>query len=182
MKKKTETTILSKVEISFAGTTFNIEGSEAFVREGWEYLKNDLMPYLKGRAEEKPAKKEAKAVEKRGMAKLEKEKLEGKIEKVSEQGLLKFYNEKRPKTLVANVAVFAYYLKHFRKKEEFTRKDIQTLYEDIKLPLPKGYRQAIWEASRKRGFVVRGSRKRGTYTISEAGERFVEEQLPSSIF
>ena len=41
-----ETTVLTKLEVSFSGITFNMEGQESFVREGWEYLRNQLLPYL----------------------------------------------------------------------------------------------------------------------------------------
>ena len=157
----------AKIEVNFAGTTFNIEGPESLVREGWEYLKNELMPYLRGKT------KEARPVKKRKMPELEKE----KVEKIPEEELLKFYNEKKPKSQVATVTVFAYYLKHFKGKEEFTTTDIKDLYETLKLPVPKKYSQAIWDASSKRGFVIKGEKK-GLYKISEAGERFVEEKLP----
>jgi len=139
-------------------------------------LKNELMPYLMGEVGEKPVKKARPAVKKRvARAKAEEEK--AKVVEIPDEELVRFYDEKRPKSQIATVTVFAYYLKHFKGKEEFGSKEVKGLYEALRLPVPKKYSQAIWDASSKRGFVTK-TEKKGLYRITEAGERFVEEGLP----
>lgn len=166
----------AKIEVNIEGERFNIEGPETFVREGFDFLKNELMPHLMGEVKEKPAKK-VRPVPKKRVAKPEVEEERAKLAEKADKELLKFYNEKRPKSQIAKVTVFAYYLKHFKGKEEFATKDIKGFYEALRLPLPKKYSQAIWDASSKRGFVTK-TEKKGVYRITEAGERFVEEKLP----
>jgi len=156
----------AKIEVNIEGERFNIEGSEALVSEGWEFIKNELMPYLMRKAKEEPREKARPAIKEKAKP----------VEEADEE-LLRLYNEKRPKSQIAKVTVFAYYLKHFKGKEEFATKDIKGLYEVLRLPLPKKYSQAIWDASSKRGFVAK-TEKKGLYRITEAGEKFVEEKLP----
>lgn len=158
MKEKTEATELSKVEVSFAGITFNMEGPEAFVREGWDYLRNQLLPHLErtlgGRAPAAP-----------------------KRLKEPESQLAKFYKEKRPKSQPETITTFAYYLKHLEGKEEFRPSELRRFYKNLGLPIYRKIAQSVWDAFKKRGFLIKGN-KRGLYKISEKGEEFVEKQLP----
>jgi hypothetical protein len=158
MKEKTEATTLSKVEVSFAGITFNMEGPEVFVREGWKYLRNQLLPHL-----ERTLQGHTSVVPK-------------KLERPEKQ-LTKFYKEKRPKSQPETITVFAHYLKHREGKEEFMPLDLRRLYENLGLPISRKIAQSTWDAYKKRGFLIKGS-KRGLYKISPKGEEFVRKQLP----
>lgn len=158
MKEKIETTASSKVEVSFAGITFSMEGPEAFVKEGWEYLRNQLLPHL-----EKTL---------RGRTGIAPRKL-----KRPETQLARFYKEKRPRSQPETITALAYYLKHLEGKEEFMPSDLKRFYGDLGLPIYRKIAQSVWDAFKKRGFLIKGD-KRGLYKISPKGEEFVEKQLP----
>jgi len=149
-----ETTVLTKLEVSFSGITFNMEGQESFVREGWEYLRNQLLPYLE-------------------------EALGGRrpLAKLKRSEIAELYKEKSPRSQTETVTVFAYYLKHFEGKEEFTPLDLKRFYAELGLPISRKIAQSTWDAYNKRGFLIKGD-KRGSYKISPKGEEFVEKQLP----
>jgi len=52
----------AKIEVNIEGERFNIEGSEALVSQGWEFIKNELMPCLMGELKEKPTEKARAAI------------------------------------------------------------------------------------------------------------------------
>jgi len=52
----------AKIEVNIEGERFNIECPETFVREGFNFLKNELMPYLMGEVKEKSTEKARAAI------------------------------------------------------------------------------------------------------------------------
>jgi len=92
-------------------------------RTTWDYLSKEIIPYLLRRSFSTKVEneRETELEELGGNAK-------GKILKQEEsldQQLWESYKKKRPKTRVATATFFAYYLKHFKNKPEFSSKDLK---------------------------------------------------------
>jgi len=160
-----------KLQISLLDLNFSIEGPEPLARTTWDYLSKEIIPYLLRRSfsTQVENERETELEELGGNAK-------GKILKQEEsldQQLWESYKKKHPKTRVATATFFAYYLKHFKNKPEFSSKDLKVCYESVNLPLSAKYPQEIWDAIYKYNFIEKGTEK-GFYRLTEKGEQYVE--------
>lgn len=86
--------------------------------------------------------------------------------------------EKRPRGHHENVAVLAFALTESGTKE-FTEEDIRRAYIRAAVRPPKHVSQALRDARNKFDYIAMGS-KRGTYRLSDYGDRFVRFDLPRS--
>ncbi len=143
----------ARIRLNMGETTLEIEGSEDFVKEEWNYIKEQVLSHLKGAFGAKAYIQEKK------------------------DKLVEFYNKKRPRGHLKTVTVFGYYLKHFEDKEEFNEDDLMQCYNRLGLTPPKVLSQSIRDVRSRHKYFDKGS-KRGFYKISPLGERFVEEQMP----
>lgn len=143
---------LTRVAISLEDVDVEIEGSEDFVKAEWEKLRDQLFIYLQN-------------------------KIGKPLPTIQPSKLLEFYQQKHPRGHLKTVTVFAYYLKHFEGKEEFSQADLHRCYERLGLTPPKALAQSIRDVRSRYKFFDKGS-KRGYYKISPLGEKFVETELP----
>jgi len=142
----------TRVAISLEDVVIEIEGSEDFVKAEWEKIREQLFIYLQNKI--------------------------GKfLPKISASKLAEFYQQKKPRGHLKTTTVFAYYLKHFEGKEEFSQADLHRCYEQLGLAPPKVLAQSIRDVRSRYKFFDKGS-KRGYYKISSLGEKFVETELP----
>ena len=154
-----------KLQISLLDLNFSIEGPEPLARTTWDYLSKEIIPYLLRRSFSTKVENERETELKQEETKIEKENFD--------QQLWESYKKKYPKTRVATATFFAYYLKHFKNKPEFSLKDLKLCYESINLPLSAKYPQEVWDAIYKYNFIEKGAEK-GLYRITEKGEQYVE--------
>ena len=168
-----------KLQISLLDLNFSIEGPEPLARTTWDYLSKEIIPYLLRRSfstkvenERETELEEFGGNAKGKIFKQEETKIENSKESLDQQ-LWESYKKKCPKTRVATATFFAYYLKHFKNKPEFSLKDLKLCYESINLPLSAKYPQEVWDAIYKYNFIEKGAEK-GLYRITEKGEQYVE--------
>lgn len=91
--------------------------------------------------------------------------------------LKEFYDDKKPSSITETVAVFGFYLEHFRNKAEFSEVDISEAYFEAKVRKPKAIGQALRDAKNLKGYLVEGG-KRGSFRLSNVGENLVLHDLP----
>ena len=91
--------------------------------------------------------------------------------------LKEFFDEKKPSTASETIAVFGFYLEHFRSQVQFNELDISTAYFEARARKPKVIGQALRDAKNVKGYLVDGS-KRGTFRLSNVGENLVVHDLP----
>ena len=193
----------ARLSVKFNGPNFNlnfdIEASEIFVKEllekSWGFLEQNLIPFLqkqlksewKGELQKTVFEKKVEIPKAKsgpeGETLPEKiKKFEAKPEsqlawpeekRVVNLELRKFYDRKKPETRVQKLLVFAYYLKHFKNKPEFTTNDIKQCYQSIGEKLPPRFTQDVYDAISKYGYVERGNKK-GLYCLSDKGEQAVD--------
>jgi len=163
-----------KLQISLLDLNFSIEGPEPLARTTWDYLSKEIIPYLLRRSFSTKVEneREIELEEFGGNAKGKILEQENSKESLDQQ-LWESYKKKRPKTRVATATFFAYYLKHFKNKPEFSSKDLKVCYESVNLPLSAKYPQEIWDAIYKYNFIEKGTEK-GFYRLTEKGEQYVE--------
>jgi len=143
----------TRIYLTMDDFILEIEGSETFVKEEWGKIRDYVFTYLKTRT------KTTKSLS------------------VDANKLYEFYQQKNPRNHLKTITVFAYYLKHFEGKKEFSQADLYQCYQAIGLTPPKVLAQAIRDVRSRYRYFIKGS-KRGYYTISSVGEKFVEEELP----
>ncbi len=161
--------------IPFLQTQLKIEKKERISQESGgerkkESKENEVkVPEIKPSLESKLPLEETKKFESK--AEFQPTRFEEK--KVTDLELRKFYDRKRPKTRIQKLLVFAYYLKHFKNKPEFTSNDIKQCYQSIGEKLPPRFTQDVYDAISKYGYVERGDKK-GLYRLSDKGEQAVD--------
>ena len=96
---------------------------------------------------------------------------------ISAKTLKQFYEEKSPSGHQEKIAVFAYYLKSFEEKKEFSKDDINSCYTKARARKPKSISTAISDAASKYEFVERGS-ERGLWKLTSHGENLIMYDLP----
>lgn len=150
-----------RIRIKLSNVEIEVEGDKEFVEKNIEEFKKE-MPKI---AKELPSK------EKTAIQETQKEVgLEG-------LSLAEFYKKKNPKTDVETVLIVAYYLCTTEKKEEFFNKDIKNATDKIGHKITN-IAQILKEAAKgNKAYLVKGSR-RGSWTITLEGKRFVDEELP----
>ena len=95
----------------------------------------------------------------------------------NKQTVKEFFDEKKPKIALETVAVFGFYMEHFKSQSEFSEADISKAFFDAKVRKPKVIGQALRDAKNVKGYLVEGSKK-GTYRVSNIGENLVMHDLP----
>jgi hypothetical protein len=88
-----------------------------------------------------------------------------------------FIAAKRPKGHLETVTVLGFYLAE-RGQPEFSEDDIRRAYIRANVRPPKVVGQSLRDAKSKKDFIEQG-KERGTYKLSNHGDRFVRFDLPS---
>jgi len=87
-----------------------------------------------------------------------------------------FFDEKAPQGHMEIVTVLGFFLTE-HGQEEFTEADIRRAYIRANIRPPKVVAQALRDAKSKKDYVQQGS-ERGTYKLTDFGDRFVRFDLP----
>lgn len=96
------------------------------------------------------------------------------VENLSERS---FVESKDPKGHLEIATVLGFYLTE-QGQPEFTEEDIRRAYIRANVRPPKVVAQALRDAKSKRDFIQQGS-ERGTYRLTNHGDRFVRFDLPA---
>ena len=154
----------SRLKIVVGGITFEIEGTEALVKEGMNYAKeNILTESVREMAKQLP---------------IQEEKPSEKVMPESPQ-IDSFYKEKDPRNDMERVTVLTYYTREYRGISEVSDVELTPLFNEVGGKLPK-VMQAIRNAARKQYGYLESTGKRGYYRITPAGINLVNLKLPRS--
>lgn len=89
--------------------------------------------------------------------------------------LSEFINQRKPRTHVEIILSMAYYMFKVRKKEYFTRADIDTCYSEARLPKPSNINDLINTNVRKGHIMYKGELSGvKSWTITQTGEQIIE--------
>lgn len=155
----------SRMKIVVGAITFEIEGSEALVKEGMNYAKENILTESAREiakqlpvAREKPSEKEIPEIPQIGS----------------------FYKEKDPRNDMERVTVLTYYAKEYRNIPEVSEAELTRLFNEVGGKLPKDVMQAIRNAARKQYGYLESTGRGGSYRITNAGANLVNLTLPRS--
>lgn len=153
----------SRMKIIVGAITFEIEGTEALVKEGMSYAKeNILTESVREIAKQLPIhEKEAPA------------EVTPEVPRIDS-----FYKEKDPRNDMERVTVLTYYAKEYRNTSEISEVELGPLFNETGAKLPKNVGQAIRNAARKQYGYIESTGRRGYYRITNAGINVVKYQLP----
>lgn len=156
-----------RLKIVRAGQEFEAEGDKKFVLEMLARFEQAPAPD----ADSKPRRTSTKDGSGSGAASAEPSKGLSMREFIQRVGV-----KKHTEILVA----FAYYLEKYVDVAEFTPADINNCYYEAKMETSNTSQMIIQNT--RRGFVMpaKGSEKKGRYTLTASGEKFVEEKLAST--
>lgn len=155
----------NRMKIIIGAITFEIEGTEALVKEGMSYAKeNILTESTREIAKQIPAQEENLS--------------EKKVSEAPQIGT--FYKEKDPRNDMERVTVLTFYAKEFRNIPEISDKELSPLFNEASVKLPKNVMQAIRNAARKSYGYLETAGKVGYYHITAAGINRVKFELPRS--
>lgn len=153
----------SRMKIIVGAITFEIEGTEALVKDGMNYAKENILT--------ESVREIAKQLPVGGK--------EAPIEVVTEAPRIDtFYKEKDPRSDMERVTVLTYYAKEFRNISEISEAILGPLFNETGVRLPKNVGQAIRNAARKQYGYLESAGKAGFYRITNAGINLVMHQLP----
>ena len=156
---------ISRMKIVVGAITFEIEGTEALVKEGMDYAKeNVLTESAREIAKQLPIQEEKS--------------LEKVIPDVPQISI--FYGQKDPRNDMERVTVLAYYAKEYLGKPEVSEAELTPLFNEAGVKLPKKVLQAMRNAARKQYGLLEFAGKGGYYRITNAGINLVKLQLPRS--
>lgn len=157
-------TEITRVKISVGQVSYEVEGSEEFVRTELKWFKETVLGKVKIKEHLLPPEGEEKtrpepSPEKRPPAKV-------------------FMEEKAPKTDPEAAAVMAYYLEKWKDISVVNGDLIAEWFRKGGRRPPKTPKQTLVDAKAK-GFFNKAKGK-GNYTLSNAGRYLVEHDLPRS--
>jgi len=155
----------SRMKIVVGAITFEIEGTEALVKEGMNYAKDNILT--------ESARELAKKLPIQG----EKPPEERMPEALK---IGSFYKEKNPRNDMERVTVLTYYAKEYRGISEVSEAELTPLFNEVGVKLPKNVMQAIRNAARKQYGYLESAGKPGYYRITNAGINLAKYQLPRS--
>ncbi len=154
-----------RIKISVGAVTFEIEGPEAFVSKGLDFIKENIPLTQLQEAAMRPSI------------------TVGAEEAVSPvptemPSLTDFYNQKRPTTDIQRVTLFIYYLRESKGLPEASHVEVGPLFNEVMIKKPKDVIVAIRNAAKSQyGWLELGSKPR-YYKVTNAGENLVRYILP----
>lgn len=156
----------TRLAIGIGGINIEVEGEEEFAREVFDFFKEKLAERVSATTlTSAPA---AKAVPVAAVP---------VAEEAGYPSLREFYQEKKPRTHMECVTVFAYYKSEYESISEVGEDDLAPMFDDVRAERPSHIKDALNNARHHRGWFQRGS-PTGVYRISNAGKNLVEHDLP----
>lgn len=153
----------SRMKIMVGAITFEIEGTEALVKEGMNYAKENILT--------ESVREIAKQLPIQGKEALGE--VTAEVPRIDS-----FYKEKDPRNDMERVAVLTYYAKEYRNIVEISEAELGPLFNETGARLPKNVGQAVRNAARRQYGYLESTGKKGYYRISNAGINLVRHQLP----
>ena len=93
--------------------------------------------------------------------------------------LVEFMDAKFPITNEERNIVFLYYLQHTLKVKPITLDHVYTCYRQAKIRVPLNLENSLRMTADQRGWIR--TTKTGAMTLTPAGKRYVEKQLPKKL-
>ncbi len=145
----------SRMKIVVGAITFEIEGTEALVKEGMNYAKENILTeglreaVKQLRIEEKP------------------------VEEV--MSVRDYLNQKNPSNDMERVVVFTNYAREYNNVTEVSEAELLPLFHDVRVRIPKDLGQAIRNTARRGYGYLEYTGRKGYYRITNAGINLVNE-------
>lgn len=152
----------SRLKIAAGTITFEIEGTEALIREALNYAKENIL----SQNIQEAVKQAIPSVREEVPTKP----LPAEIPSVRD-----FYAEKNPGNNMEAVVILAFYAREYRDTPEVSEREIQPLFNEVEAKLPKDTAQAIRNAARKVVGYLEFTGKTGYYRITNAGVNLVNK-------
>ncbi len=156
-----------KAKISVGNFSFELEGSESFVKGELEWFKEGVLEKIDLEQYLVRSKVEAEVQVPTGEARAPAEKPAVKV----------FVKEKSPATDMERATVIGYYLDKWEDIHEFDGKQLGQWFTKAGKKPPKDPQQTLASAKAKKQFFDKGKGK-GKYKLSETGRYLVEHELP----
>ncbi|MEE9223361.1 MAG: hypothetical protein V3U51_01245 [Thermoplasmata archaeon] len=154
-------TEITRARISLGQVSYEVEGSEEFVKKELEWFKENVVGKVDLQKHLRPPKEEKKE----------------KLPPDQKPQLKVFMKEKSPTTDMERATVIAYYLKEHESKEEIDGSLLREWCAKAGTKPPKNPAQTLREAKSKHGYFDKGKGK-GMYKTSATGRYLVESELP----
>ena len=172
---------VTKAKINLKEGIIELEGNEDFVVKQLELFKKELQipktpiggttSFEKDDSDKKERKKKA------GKTIQTIEPIPLLLKGDGQPSLESFYKEKKPKTSMEQLTVFAYYLQKFLSIKEMQKGHVVTCCREVKAKIPANISQMFYNIQQRHGWVDVG--KFGeTVTITTLGTDLVERDLP----
>ena len=155
----------NRLKIVVGTITFEIEGTEALVREGMTYAKEDILTEDIREAVKQLPTEEEKPTEKKTP------------ETIS---LREYYDQKNPSNEMGRVVVLTNYAEEYRNMAEVSQSELRPLFNEVGAKLPKNLAQAMRNAARKISAYLEHTGTKGHYRITNAGINLVNLELPKT--
>ncbi len=167
--QKTQMLDIIKAKISVGNFSFELEGSESFVKGELKWFKESVLEKIDLEQYLVRSKVEAEMQVPIGQA---------QARTPAEKPAVKvFMKEKSPATNLERAAVIGYFLDKWEDIHEIDGKQLGPWYTKAGKKPPKYPQQTLVDAKAKKQFFDKGKAK-GKYKLSETGRYLVEHELP----
>ncbi len=175
----TDKSIAHKAKLETALGTFEFTGSQEYVEQQVAAITNLLnkIPAELPKKEESANRKTTKHVSKPSSALSDSPTLLEDLFGDKLREAREFVKSKAPVGHMENFLVIAYWLRENMQVKEVNIDHMYTGYKLLNLKPPKAINQVLRDAKSRKSFFNKGSDK-GFYSVSYAGESFVEHDLP----
>lgn len=183
---KREMSGVTKAKINLKEGTIELEGSETFVNKQLEEFMKETkdmkfptltQPSVQARPIPSPESGEKQPKKKAGKTIQTVQPLPLDLKGNGFPSLRRLYEEKRPKTAMERITLFAYYLDKFLNIKEMQLGHVVTCCQEVKCKIPANIKQQFYNIQQHHAWVDVG--KLGeTATITTNGINLVEHDLP----
>lgn len=178
-----------RIKVKDGDSEIDISGDKKFVIKSFDDIKvllNKNLRSVQPITEKKQIKKSKKTgrkkkpgpkpkTSKKNETKLTTERID--LKNITLENLLKV---KKPRKENQRVLLLAYYMNKVKRKREFRGKDLEALYVDLKLEVPKNLNYHLRRmAEKERGLIAQGKRN-GRYKITDKGVDVIHEEISSA--
>ncbi len=145
----------SRLKIAIGAITFEIEGTEALVKEGMTYAKDNILT--------ESVREAAKqlSIEEKPVAEV--------------MSVRDYHNQKNPSNDLERVVVFTNYAREYSNVAEVSEAELLPLFHELRTRIPKDLGQAIRNAARRGYGYLEYTGRKGYYRITNAGINLVNE-------
>lgn len=181
---------MARIKFETAGLTFEVEGSEDFVRDAYKRFKDDISalphseiqsvhPTVSRTTSASKSKKTSKGQKIKNIKPKEK-KLQSRttFTFINDKAFLKlsdFYSKKEVSSSLKRNAVFVYFLQKVSKINGITINHVYTCYKTLKLKPPTNLYQSLIDTKNKHNFI--DTKDMENITLTHHGENFVDHEI-----